>query len=399
MTDAGAIGLLLNCARKRVDGAALQSLVSGPIDWPQFFSAARIHDLEPLCFWQLNRECREAVPSGGLAGMRSRFESNTAGNLRLTAELFSVLDAFGNAAIPTAVIKGPAYAWSLYETPGLRPYLDLDLLIAARDRRRGVELLLDLGYRSLNRLPIEEDLRFQSREGQITMIRDTPESVIDLHWALAPPAMGLDLSADRMWSALAPDAIAGRSVLTFAPDYRLALAALHGGKHGWTTLLWLADIDRMLESGAIDWGRVLNIARDLRLRRALFLALRLSRDLIGSRVPGSVLKLIEGDCRAMALARDAADCLKGAAPNRFLPRKIVYQLGVTEGRMRQARMLWKNATEPCLTDADSMPGRLPAFGLYRLFRPMRLAVKYLRLLASRSESAKREGEHHGQQQI
>ena len=53
-------------------------------------------------------------------------------------DLRAVLDEFARRRVRVLVIKGAALAHSLYRTPGLRPRLDTDLLIAPADVERDV---------------------------------------------------------------------------------------------------------------------------------------------------------------------------------------------------------------------------------------------------------------------
>jgi hypothetical protein len=53
--------------------------------------------------------------------------------LRMTTELFRVLDQFASAGIVALVVKGPVLAVRAYGDPAMRSYCDLDLLVRQRD--------------------------------------------------------------------------------------------------------------------------------------------------------------------------------------------------------------------------------------------------------------------------
>jgi hypothetical protein len=354
------------------------------MDWPAFLSFAETHDLRSLCFWRLKQFCPEAIPSETFDRLRERFRGNTDRNLLMTGELFRIIEALERGGVPVAAFKGPVLAWWAYDTPGVREYMDLDLLVHPGDVLRAKYLLGELGYRPEAPMPAEAEARLFKFGGQLVMIRDVPRVIVDLHWDLAPRSMGLSLGAGMLWPQLSLLTIAGRPVLSFDQDTQLILSALHGGKHGWTTLAWLADIAAIIEAGRVDWDRVLADARTKHLSRALFVALGLASDLLKTPLPGEVSKQIRLDPASIALAQEARSyLLNGPSGKPLFPRRLVYQLRFTEGRRRQLELLWRKITEPNIADWESMQIRPSLLALYCVIRPCRLAVKYVRLMANR----------------
>jgi hypothetical protein len=379
-----AVELLLQCARRRADSDAICALAKGGIDWPAFLSATKRHDLESLAFWRLQQYSPEIMPCEIFDELNQHFRRNTDRNLYMTGELFRIIETLVRGGVPVAAFKGPVFAWSIYETPGVREYLDLDLLVHPGDVYRAKNLLRELGYRSDVPLPDEAELQFFKNGGQLVLVRDAPSVILDLHWDLAPRSMGLRLGSEALWPQLIPTTIAGRPVLSFDPNDQLMLSALHAGKHGWTTIAWLADIDAIIETQPLDWDRVLATAQKNRLSRALFLGLRLSCNLLKTTLPSEVMEKIWGDSASAALATDAKSYLiNGPADTPFIPRKVVYQLRLTEGWLRQWQLLWRNVTKPSIADSESLKVRPSFFWLYYGARPCRLAAKYVRLLAAR----------------
>jgi Uncharacterised nucleotidyltransferase len=375
--------LLLACARGQPRADEIGGLAKGGVDWPRFISLAERHDLAPLCFWRL-QQCDAAVPAEVSATLRGRFEDNARRNLFLTGELLRIVDLFERNGVPIAAFKGPALAWRIYENPGMRQYLDLDLLVPRSAMTRSIGLLAELGYRPELRLPKQLERSLLETGGQVVLIHDELQAIVDLHWNLAPRSLGLALDAETLWPGLRPLRIAGGSALSFTDTDQLALSAWHGGKHGWTTLSWLADIAAILERGGIEWERLLADARTMRICRSLLLALRLARELLQAPVPSDALKQAAGDPVCERLARDArAFLLDGSSDRKLFSRKLGYQLELTEGRFRQVKLLWRKATEPSTTDWESAKAPDSLVGVYRVTRPVRLAAKYAMRTAAR----------------
>jgi hypothetical protein len=376
--------LVLECARGRPDAGAIDDLAKRDLDWPAFISFAERHDLRSLCFWRLQRFCPEAIPAEIFDLLREHFRNNANRNLLMTGELFRIVDALESGGAPVAAFKGPALAWRIYETPGVREYMDLDLLVHQEDIRGAQQLLGEIGYRPAAPMPELAESRLFKSGGQLVLIRDAPRVILDLHWDLAPGSMGLPLTAGMLWPQLSRVSIGGRPVLSFDQDTQLILCALHGGKHGWTTLAWLADIAAIIEGSPVDWDRVLAGARTKRLSRALFLALGLCSDLLKTPLPSEVLRLIRLDPSSIALAREARSyLLNGPGATPFFPRRLEYQLRLTEGRRRQMKLLRSVIMEPNIADWESRAIRPSLVGLYCATRPFRLAVKYFRIMVAR----------------
>src|SRR2546422_3546732 len=89
--------LLLHCARVQVDpkrAERIGELVRQELDWDSLLSVAQRNGLLPLLSFHLNRICAPDVPRERLQYLRTYFQSNSALNLLLTAELVKLLDQF-----------------------------------------------------------------------------------------------------------------------------------------------------------------------------------------------------------------------------------------------------------------------------------------------------------------
>jgi hypothetical protein len=147
-------------------------------------------------------------------------------------------------------------------------------------------------------------------------------------------------------------------------------------------------MEAIVGADRLDWDRILAGARSKRLSRALFLGLRLSCDLLKTPIPSEVMDSVRADSTSAALAQEAKSYLIDRPEDQpLITRKVMYQLRLTEGRLRQLKLLWRNITEPKISDSESLKIRPALFWLYYCARPCRLAVKYVRLLAARLRTA------------
>ncbi|MBZ5578811.1 MAG: nucleotidyltransferase family protein [Acidobacteriia bacterium] len=361
--------LLLLCAHGRPDSAAIRKRVQKGIDWSRFLSLAETHHLSSLCYRRLEDACPDLIPPDTLHALREKFRRNVARNLFFAGELHRILAHLDSAGVTALAFKGPVLAWWLYDHPGVREYADLDLLVDQRDLNRAIDVFGSLGFST--HAGMNDQVLPSTHE--ISLYRTSPPAVVDLHWDLAPPEMGLLLDARNMLPSATTVLVAGRPTRTFGAVDQLLYCAFHGGKHGWRNLAWLADLSALMETRQPDWPRVLAEARRKHLSRALFAGLRLAHDLLGTPVPADIQRLLDRDHASAAIAKRARLLLlNGPAARSLFPSALGNQLSVTEGGFRKIQYLWRKVTEPTTED----------WNLARGTRPFRLARKYARRLAA-----------------
>ena len=362
--------LLFACARGVPDTAAIRELARQGIDWEKFLALAETHGLGSLCCRRLEDTCRDAIPAAVREALRGCLRLDAQRNLFLTGELFRILDGLAGRGVNALAFKGPVLGWWLYGNPGLRRFNDLDLLVERNVLDRAIAALAEIGYGA--ETARNGTARIIPSLGQISLFRKAPPAEVDLHWDLAPSAMGLALDARFLLPRAMNVMVAGRPVLTFGAEDQFLVSAFHAGKHGWTSLAWLADLSALIETHAPDWPRLLAEARRKQISRALFVGLHLIHDLLGTPLPAAIRSPLERDTAAAAIAAETcAFLLQGPAPRGIFPPEIRSELRLTEGWVRKAAYCWRKISEPSAED-----GNLP-----KPARPFRLALKYAYRLA------------------
>jgi len=300
-------------------------------------------------------------------------------SLLLVRELFAILDTFEALGIPAVVLKGPALAVAVYGDLGLRQFRDLDVLVHNPDVARAKRALLTHGYRLPARvppapLPSQHHHRLVRSDG----------TIVELHWALAPPDFAFPLDADEVWSRLERVSLGGRTVLTLGVEDLALFLCAHGAKHLWERLSWVCDIAALLARRPdLDWDAVLTSARQRGAERMVLLALHLADDLLGAPVPEAAHERLRGDPAVRALGeRVRIRMFAGPHPPTVWERRAFYWR-VRERWRDRLRDLARAVFTP--TEGDWQVVRFPnsLSSLYYLIRPLRLAAKYgARLLRS-----------------
>ena len=347
-------------------------------DWGRVEALARRHNLVPLLL--RHAESRAvAMPKATYASLWARAGAIAARGRAMTAEMarvYGLLDAAGVRVIP---YKGPTLALAAFGDVGLREFGDLDFLVRPSDALAAKALLAAQGYAPAFELPahLEAALLASHRHYEYPLFNDARGVLVELHWRPDPEVALLPLDDEAWWARLPAMMIGVEEVRTLPlPDLVLVLA-LHGTKHAWCALSWLADLAALLpRCTPQDWGHMLGTARRLECERRFGLGLRLARELLGVPLPADAAAL--ADVPAVAkLARTIEASLFAPEPRGLGTVEWVrYNLRL-EGRLpRYLHLAARSLFEPGL--GDWLQWRVPPVlrFLYYPLRLARLAAKY-----------------------
>src|SRR6202158_3132963 len=136
---------LLECASPSHDRHLLPGLLRSA-DWARLLVLAEAHGVAGHLTACLRSLDEDLVPAEIRQTLVARRRAQNFFTLRLTAELFRILNRFTSEGIGALVVKGPVLAVQAYGDPAMRAYGDLDLLVRQRDIRRATELMIAAGY-------------------------------------------------------------------------------------------------------------------------------------------------------------------------------------------------------------------------------------------------------------
>lgn len=365
------IQLLKYAARTQIDPRAQQSieqLFSRSFDWNYFRQAAVNHGVAALCYSQLLTACPDLVPIEQMEWLRLHARTVAARALQLAARLGEIVERAGQAGIPCVPYKGPVLAEMAYGNLGLREFVDLDFILLQENLREAWKLLEDLGYRPVN-AALAADSAVARDE---CVFVSTEKSVqVELRTEITLRHFPAQPSLESLLGARVPVTVAGKRLPTFCPEDTLTLLAVHGTKDFWARLLWICDVDRLVQIPGFDWDRALDRAGQMGCRRMTHLALLLASELLETPMPREVLGVAQEDAKDRVTARRLSGRLFSAeAMKRW--EQLRYRMAVVEGFWPGLRYAARLGTAPSAEDLQTI--RLPqklSF-LYRLIRPIRL---------------------------
>jgi len=239
--------LLLACACRRMSQDRSQCALGlvDSLDWSVLLELAREHRLFPLLYWHWTKSLQLSLPAGLASQLDDRFRANAARSLLLAQELAEVVERLGRRGIPAVPFKGPALAECLYGNAALRQCVDLDILIRRRDVANAIQTLLSAGYGDGKQLTAVQQTAYIDTQYEYPLLSPTG-LLVELQWRIVPRYFSLPLDEEQYWSRIQPLTLCGRQMHSLSPEDLLLFLCIHGGKHGWQKLIWLADVAELV---------------------------------------------------------------------------------------------------------------------------------------------------------
>ncbi len=367
--------ILLELASPTPDAGRLAGSLRGAVDWSALLTLAEDHGLLALAAMRL-RDCQEStVPSPIRQKLREWQRAHTLSTLSMTAELFRLLERFAASGIETLAIKGPVLSVRCHGDPGMRQYGDLDLIVRSRDIRRTTELMLGLGYEPKVPLPAIDAGKIP---GEYVFLRTETRLRVEFHTENTFRYYPRPLQLNGLFARQTCVQFDAHKVPALSPEDELILISIHGAKHLWERLMWIADVAALAtRTPHLDWKRAMSSARELGAERMLNLGLRLSKELLHAALPQEIIPEVSSDERAGELAVQIQRWLPtaGAVPPGLLERAR-FRMRLRGGFFSGTAYLLRLSLSPTEEDWAEGAGHRRPWLLDALRRPLRLARKY-----------------------
>lgn len=310
--------LLLLASRYNPQLPGIESItaaVAAVTDWPAFFMLVDRHRVAGLVYRCFNGYSSQGgeLATGCLEGLRSRVGEATRKSLLQVAELRRISDRLRQQGIACLGYKGPVLAVQAYGELGLRHAGDLDLVVAEDDVTVAGEQLVELGYRRCSpgfSLTARQEKSYRVRYADFAYRHRDHPLIVELHWRFFYNARLFPLDSARVLADSKPLEVAGTTVAAMERSDLVLLLCVHGAKHGWFRLFWLADIDALMQQCELREQRgILHKATEMGVQRMVLQALLLSHRLYQTPLDEQVLAVAERDAAVERLVATAWDAI------------------------------------------------------------------------------------------
>lgn len=364
---------LVACAKPSPDPAETSRLLRD-VAWEKLMGLAEDHGVMPLLAAALRQLRSESVPDEIRAEMIERQRAQLLFTLRISAELFRLIERFAAQNIGLLVVKGPALAMQAYGDAAMRSYGDLDLLVRHADIAAATKLMTDAGYEA--HVP-SSAIAAGKVPGQYMFRQREAKLLVELHNDRTMRYYPRPLPIEELFARQVSMAMDGRDVPAPCVEDHLVLICIHGAKHFWERLQWIADVAALVaRQPDLDWERATESARQVGAETMLHAGLRLAADVLQTTLPAGVAARVESNASAKSMTEQALRWLPAAgyAPP-SLPQRALFRMRMRGGWASGTSYLLRMLVSP--TEEDwSANGSEPRRLLDAVRRPFRLAKKY-----------------------
>ncbi len=377
----GALTLACAVARVEMDEHAAERLdaaMAGVADWAMVPPVLVRHGLLALAAIHLAPR-RAAVPDAVWTTLETESRRARALALAGAGELGRIAGACAAARIPMLALKGPVLGWRAYGDIGARPFTDLDLLVPPAAAPHTLDLLRELGYAAEYRFTPRQDAWFRQADGDYPLVHAETGRMVELH---ARPLTRRFAGLPRfevLWERRVTAPLGDREVFALGDDDAFLLQALHGGKHRWERLEWVAAVGELLRRRGGEIGPLLATAPEG--RRALLLAAEVAATWVGAARGPRTLAACRRDALVPALADRAWRRVASGAVDEGSTEtagKLRFNFRLQRGVKARLRFAYRWAFWPSPEDWQFLRLPDPFFFVYRVVRPLRLLGRYLR---------------------
>jgi hypothetical protein len=360
-------------------------LVKSGLDWDYLLATARQHGLIPLLQRNANKAAADLLPGHVKTKLKQESVANAQSVLYLASQAVKVAKLFEENGISVAIFKGPILSKLAYGETSLRQAGDIDVLISREQFVRVKELMQSLGFQMYPQLTPAQEASHLAFHCEIQFMRDDWFTVVDLHWGLTPKSFVFGMTGEEIMSRLQTVSLGGAQLKTFALEDLLLYQAMHGAKHLWRKLEWIASLAELV--GTIEtaaWKVVIERTLKARATRILALGLRLTERLFQIEVPREVLSAIDDDNEMKVYAEKVCDQLFiGGSGLTESTESNIHNFKIMD-RKRDALLSTSRALfVPTLSDWQALTLPASLHSLYYAVRPFRLSKVYSTALVRR----------------
>jgi hypothetical protein len=280
----------------------VREVAQAGLKWPLLLDLARYHGVGPLLYRTISTVCPDLIPKESLNALRQVTQAGTLLNRVLAVELIQLCQAFDESGVPVVPFKGATLATMAYEDLNLRDFDDLDFIVPQHRLADAQRVLCSQGYLRRGRSHDEPDAA-HADELYHVFVKKNSLVRVDLQWVMAHKQFAFRLDRPEILGRLVPVSIDGHQVKGLAPEDLLIILCVHGSKHAWERLKWVADVAELLRSRPdLDWNQIFLYASNWRCRRMLYMGLSLAYLVLDTPLPKAVRTRLEKDSDVQALS-------------------------------------------------------------------------------------------------
>jgi hypothetical protein len=294
-------------------------------DWTRFLRVVRRHRVEGLVHAGLE-STGLPIPDQVIDALRERARATARANLRHALEAVRLQRQFDHANLPILYVKGASLGALAYGGQGVKRAIDIDVLVEGPDAvEEACAQLAQAGYRRLTPPPTFNDRQVQAWVGwtRESLFRNDAKRIsLDLHWRSCENRAVLT-GISTASSCQTVEIFQGGVIRTLNTSDLFSYLCLHGARHGWFRLKWLADLVALVAARSeADIERLYRLSQTHGAGRCPAQALLLCNRLFDVALPPALVTEMRSDRTTRWLEAIALDALAGGAEREIDDRPL-----------------------------------------------------------------------------
>jgi hypothetical protein len=366
--------MLLECASPARNDERLAKLTRD-VEWPEVLRLAGDHGVHGHLAVRLDELSGAPSPEHVKTLLNRLHRAQLFHSLKLTRELFRLMERLASAGIVIITLKGPVLAAQAYANASMRSFNDLDLLVRQRNIAAATEVMIAEGYHP--KIPLEA-LGSGKIPGQYFFYRKDERLIVEIHTEKTLRYFPRRLPIETIFQKKTGVLVHGREVASLSTEDSLVLICIHGAKHFWEKLMWSADVAGLVARQRIDWSAAFAAAEEVGGSRMLHAGLRVVGKLFGTALPDDVAARVVRDKEASRIAGQVIQWLpRGAGSEPSLLQRARFRMSMRGGAYSAPAYLLRLTVSP--TEEDWGDAGIERNWLWdAILRPFRLVRKYRR---------------------
>ena len=275
-----------------------------------------------MLYFHLSKLTAE-IPLGAMQELRLCYRQSCARAAQQTVKLREILQALASEGISPIVMKGAALGVLVYPAAGLRPMLDLDLLVKNSELDAAANVLASLGYVTDESYQPAEWYRSQHHH-LAPLISQDGSVAVEVHNQVAPPRANVSIPIAEFWRRARSAQIASTPALVLAPEDLLLSTCIHVaiGQQFEKAFRGLIDIGEILRAygSEIDWEQLVLSAVDCEAADCVYYCLWTAQSIVDAPVPAGLLQELKTAAKKKSIRR--LNFFKNACLKFLVPRAI-----------------------------------------------------------------------------
>ena len=268
-----------------------------------FIDLVHQHGILPLVYKTIKQlSSSSSLNTEILAELKAHYQTIAQRNMLMSAELIRIMKLLEDNGIEALAFKGPALSQLVYGDITLRQYVDLDVLVKKEDIYKIDTLLKGREYQRVIKLTSIQEKIWIKFKHDLGLYHPRSGVHFEMHWSLLDEDYPIQMDQNTLWENPQTVMINQHKIKTFPTEDLLLYLCIHGSTHLWERIEWIKDIDLLIRTQEIDWGKITEKAESSNVETILYLGITLTHNLFSTKLPSTIYAHIYHDTKLAVLS-------------------------------------------------------------------------------------------------